>query len=138
MWFCIQPRYWSRHYSKQQFIDTNISGTLNLLEAAVAHGVKSFIFTSTTSTYGHALRPDPALPAAWVTEDLVPIPKNIYGITKLAAENLCKLMHDKENLPVLILRPPASSQRKTITRPCESGIPTATLSSSNTYTDEPN
>ena len=91
-------------HSKQQFIDTNISGTLNLLEAAVADGVKSFVFTSTTSTYGHALRPDPALPAAWVTEDLVPIPKNIYGITKLAAENRCKLMHDKENLPVLILR----------------------------------
>ena len=91
-------------HTKQQFIDTNISGTLNLLETAVEAGVKSFVFTSTTSTYGHALRPDPSLPAAWVTEDLVPIPKNIYGITKLAAENLCKLSHDKDKLPVLILR----------------------------------
>lgn len=91
-------------HSKQDFIDTNISGTLNLLESAVIHKVKSFVFTSTTSTYGHALRPDRSLPAAWVTEELQPIPKNIYGITKLAAENLCKLIHDKEGLPVLILR----------------------------------
>lgn len=91
-------------HSKQDFIDTNISGTLNLLESAVEHGVKSFVFTSTTSAYGHALRPDKSLPAVWVTEDTIPIPKNIYGITKLAAENLCKLIHDKEQLPVLILR----------------------------------
>ncbi len=91
-------------HSKQDFIDTNISGTLNLLECAVLHNIKSFVFTSTTSTYGHALRPDRSLPAAWVTEDLQPIPKNIYGITKLAAENLCKLIHDKDGLPVVILR----------------------------------
>ena len=91
-------------HSKQDFIDTNISGTLNLLEAAVENKVSSFVFTSTTSTFGHALRPNSDLPAAWVTEDLTPIPKNIYGITKLAAENLCKLIHDKDKLPVLILR----------------------------------
>ncbi len=91
-------------HSKQDFIDTNISGTLNLLESAVANNVKSFVFTSTTSAYGHALRPDKSLPAVWVTEDTIPIPKNIYGITKLAAENLCKLIHDKEALPIIILR----------------------------------
>ncbi|MFN3236796.1 MAG: NAD-dependent epimerase/dehydratase family protein [Pseudomonadales bacterium] len=91
-------------HSKQDFVDTNISGTLNLLEAAVANQVKSFVFTSTTSAYGYALRPTPSEPAVWVTEDTQPIPKNIYGITKLAAENLCKLIHDKDGLPVIILR----------------------------------
>ena len=36
-------------HSKQAFVDTNVTGTLNLLEAAVAAGVEPFIFTSTTS-----------------------------------------------------------------------------------------
>jgi UDP-glucose 4-epimerase len=44
-------------HTRQAFVDTNITGTLNLLEEAVAAGVKSFIYTSTTSTFGHALRP---------------------------------------------------------------------------------
>tara|TARA_R110002072_G_scaffold64_1_gene297 strand:- start:3466 stop:4449 length:984 start_codon:yes stop_codon:yes gene_type:complete len=91
-------------HSNQDFVDTNISGTLNLLECAVSHGVSRFIFTSTTSAYGHALRPAKDLPAVWITEDTVPIPKNIYGITKLAAENLCELIHKKHGLPILILR----------------------------------
>lgn len=91
-------------HSYQDFIDTNISGTLNLLESAVAAGADRFIFTSTTSAYGHALRPAKTLPAVWVTENTVPIPKNIYGITKLAAENLCELIHKKHGLPCLILR----------------------------------
>lgn len=91
-------------HSRQDFIDTNISGTLNLLEAAVAAGAKAFIFTSTTSTFGRALVPAPGEPAAWITEEVAPIPKNIYGITKLAAENLCELIHRKTGLPCLILR----------------------------------
>jgi len=91
-------------HSRQDFIDTNLSGTLNLLEEAVAAGVKSFIYTSTTSTFGHALIPPQGAPAAWITEDVVPVPKNIYGVTKLAAENLCELFHRTAELPCIILR----------------------------------
>jgi len=91
-------------HSKQDFIDTNITGTLNLLETSVAVGVKSFIFTSTTSTFGDAMRPNAAAGAVWVTEELVPIPKNIYGVTKIAAENLCKLFYRNYQLPCLVLR----------------------------------
>src|SRR5882672_5066489 len=80
-------------HSKQDFVDTNITGTLNLLEEAVAAGVSSFIFTSTTSAFGSALTPPAEAPAAWVTEDVAPIPKNIYGVTKTAAEDLCELFH---------------------------------------------
>ncbi len=43
-------------------------------------------------------------PASWITEAVVPIPKNIYGITKLAAENLCELIHRKSGLPCVVLR----------------------------------
>lgn len=91
-------------HSKQDFVDTNITGTLNLLEKAVLQGVSSFIFTSTTSTFGAAMNPAKGEPAAWITEEVVPQPKNIYSLTKLAAESLCELFHRKSGLPVLILR----------------------------------
>jgi UDP-glucose 4-epimerase len=91
-------------HSKEDFIATNVTGTLVLLEEALAAKVDSFIFTSTTSAFGSALTPAPREPAAWVTEDVSPIPKNIYGVTKLAAENLCELFHRSHGLPVVVLR----------------------------------
>jgi UDP-glucose 4-epimerase len=91
-------------HSRQDFVDTNVTGTLNLLEEAVAAHVGIFVFTSTTSTFGQALTPPPGAPAAWVTEDVVPVPKNIYGVTKVAAEQLCELFHRSAGLPCLILR----------------------------------
>ena len=91
-------------HSRQDFVDTNITGTLNLLEEAVANGVDSFVFTSTTSVFGHALQRPPGEPAAWITEDVTPIPRNIYGVTKSAAEDLCQLFHRKHGLPCLVLR----------------------------------
>jgi nucleoside-diphosphate-sugar epimerase len=91
-------------HSRQAFVDTNITGTLNLLEAAVVNRVRAFIFTSTTSTFGDALTPPPGSPAVWITEGVVPIPKNIYGVTKVAAEDLCQLFHRDQKLPCLVLR----------------------------------
>ncbi len=91
-------------HNQQQFIDTNITGTLNLLEASVENRVQSFVFTSTTSTFGDALTPGPDAPAAWITEDVVPIPKNIYGVTKTAAEDLCQLFFRNQKLSCLILK----------------------------------
>ena len=91
-------------HTMQDFIDTNVSGTLVLLEEAVRAGVKTFVFTSTTSTFGDALRPPPNQPAAWITEDIVPVPKNIYGVTKTAAEGLCELFHKKHGVACPVLR----------------------------------
>jgi len=91
-------------HSPRDFIDTNITGTLILWEEAIRAEVKSLIFTSTTSVFGYALRPPETDPAVWVTEQLHPIPRNIYGITKTAAEDLCQLFHRKSDLPCLILR----------------------------------
>jgi nucleoside-diphosphate-sugar epimerase len=71
---------------------------------SVAAGVSRFVFTSTTSTFGRALTPEEGRPAAWITEDVVPIPRNIYGVTKTSAESLCELVHRDHGLPVLILR----------------------------------
>ena len=91
-------------HSWQDFIETNITGTLTLLEAAAAEGVSAFVFTSTTSVFGHAMTPPADAPAVWINEDVVPQIKNIYGATKRAAEDLCRLAHQKHKLPCLILR----------------------------------
>jgi UDP-glucose 4-epimerase len=91
-------------HNRREFVDTNVAGTLNLLEAAVAAHVRSFVYTSTTSVFGRALIPEPGAPAAWITEDVVPLPKNIYGVTKKAAEELCELFHHMLGLPCVVLR----------------------------------
>jgi len=91
-------------HDRRQFVDTNVTGTLTLLEAAVAAGVGRFVFTSTTSAFGRALEPPPGAPAAWIDEDVPARPRNIYGATKTAAEDLCELVHRDHGLPCLILR----------------------------------
>jgi UDP-glucose 4-epimerase len=91
-------------HAREEFVETNITGTLNLLEEAVAAGVGRFVFTSTTSVFGRALVPPDGAPAAWITEEVAPVPRNIYGVTKAAAEDLCELVHRDRGLPCLILR----------------------------------
>ena len=91
-------------HTRHEFVDTNVKGTLSLLEETVAAEVESFVFTSTTSVFGDALIPAAGASAVWVTEDLSPIPKNIYGVTKAAAEDLCQLFHRDHGLPCIVLR----------------------------------
>ncbi len=90
------------------FIATNVLGTLNLLDAATSFGVERFVFTSTTSLMiSQAIRDGftgGARKAAWLTEEMSPEPRNIYGVTKLSAEHLCRLYHLQHGLPVVVLR----------------------------------
>ena len=93
---------------REAFIDVNVRGAFNLLEEAVAAQVSRFVFTSTTSLMiSRAIRAGlqgGAAQAAWLTEEMSPEPRNIYGVTKLAAEHLCRLTHQEFGLPVIILR----------------------------------
>jgi UDP-glucose 4-epimerase len=66
--------------------------------------VTTFVYTSTTSVFGRALTPAPGNPSAWITEAVTPVPKNIYGVTKKAAEDLCELFNTKFGLPGVVLR----------------------------------
>jgi UDP-glucose 4-epimerase len=91
-------------HPRGDFVDTNIGGTLALLEAAQRRRVRAFVFTSTTSVFGDALAPPPLAPAAWIDEAVVPQPKNIYGVTKAAAEDLCQLFHRNHGLACVVLR----------------------------------
>ncbi|MDQ3925075.1 MAG: NAD(P)-dependent oxidoreductase [Actinomycetota bacterium] len=91
-------------HSRRAFVETNICGTLNILETALASGVSGIVFTSSTSAFGAALSPTRGQPATWVTEGLQPIPKNIYGVTKSAAEELCELFYRSKGMPTIVLR----------------------------------
>ena len=88
------------------FIDANVTGTLNLLEAAVAAGHDRFVFTSTTSLMvSQDIRQETGSAAVWLDESLGPLaPRNIYGVTKLAAEGLCRLHFLENGLNCVVLR----------------------------------
>ena len=97
--------------SATDFVAVNVQGTLNLLDAATAPGspVERFVFTSTTSLMISAEiragREGGADRAAWLTEAVTDLrPRNIYGVTKLAAEHLCRLHHELHGLPIVVLR----------------------------------
>jgi len=93
-------------YPQQAFIDVNVSGTLALLELACEKPVTRFVFTSTTSLMiSQKIRAEASDAAVWLDEDHAPLePRNIYGVTKLAAENLCRQHHLERGLGVTILR----------------------------------
>ncbi len=98
-------------HDNSEFVAVNVQGTLNLLEEAVAPGspVDRFVFTSTTSLMiSQEIRDGKsggAEEAVWIDETMTPLkPRNIYGVTKLAAEELCRLFNHLHKLPVLILR----------------------------------
>ena len=91
-------------HAREAFVETNVLGTLILLEEAARAHVRAFVMTSTTSAFGDALKPPPGAPAAWIDERVAPAPKNIYGVTKTAAEDLCQLFHRNESLKAIVLR----------------------------------
>jgi UDP-glucose 4-epimerase len=72
--------------SDRDFRRANVEATDRLLEFALSVGAKQFVFTSTTSLYGHALEPTDR--AAWIDEQVEPQPRDIYDDTKLEAEQL--------------------------------------------------
>lgn len=79
------------------YVKHNILATQKLLEAAIRSDIKNFIYASSSSVYGN-------LKTMPLREDTILNPYSPYGITKLAAENLCKAYHENYGLPVTILR----------------------------------
>lgn len=93
-------------YPRQAFVDVNVTGTLNLLAAAARARVTRFVFTSTTSLMiTREIRDESGHAAVWLDEDSGPLrPRNIYGVTKRAGEELCRLANADDGLPVIVLR----------------------------------
>jgi nucleoside-diphosphate-sugar epimerase len=90
----------------QAFVDVNVTGTQHLLNAAIAAGVRQFVYTSTTSLMiSQSIRDDAGSAAVWLDESFGPLePRNVYGVTKLAAEGLCRVAHLEHGLPCVVLR----------------------------------
>jgi nucleoside-diphosphate-sugar epimerase len=88
-------------FPAQAFLDANVTGTLNLLEEAAAARAR-FVFTSTTSLMiSRAIRAEEGEAAVWLDETAGPLePRNIYGVSKLAAEGLCR----NAGVPCVVLR----------------------------------
>lgn len=77
--------------------EVNIRGTLNLLEASVAHGVKNFVFASSSSVYGRA-------GSSPFREDMECVPISPYGVTKLAGELYCRYFSSEHGMNCVCLR----------------------------------
>jgi UDP-glucose 4-epimerase len=98
----IHGKHYELNYPREAFIDINIYGTLNLLNACIANGVSKLLYTSTTSIYGDAMVDTEK--AVWVDEELAIKPRDIYDITKQTAEQLCKDFFYREGLQTSVYR----------------------------------
>ena len=85
------------HFIKRFNYNNNLIGSVNLINAAVNHEVRCFVFTSSIAVYGAGQSP--------MTEDMVPLPEDSYGIAKLAVERELKVTHEMFGLDYIIFRP---------------------------------
>jgi NAD dependent epimerase/dehydratase len=86
------------YYSPDTYVDTNVKGTLNLLQAAKELGIKRFIHTSTSEVYGTA-RYVP------ITEDHPLNAQSPYAASKIAADQLAISFYRSFGTPVTVMRP---------------------------------
>ncbi len=85
------------HFIKRFNYNNNLIGSVNLINLAVNHGVKCFVFTSSIAVYGSAPVP--------MTEETIPEPEDPYGIAKLAVERELAVTHELFGLDHVIFRP---------------------------------
>lgn len=85
------------HFIKRFNYNNNLIASVNLINEAVKHKIKCFVFTSSIAVYG-ALEPP-------MREDMTPEPEDPYGIAKLAVEMDLKVTHEMFGLNFVIFRP---------------------------------
>jgi UDP-glucose 4-epimerase len=85
------------HFIRRYNYNTNLIGTVNLINEAVKHQVKCFVFTSSIAVYGAGQLP--------MTEDMTPIPEDPYGVSKYACELDLKAAHEMFGLNYVVFRP---------------------------------
>lgn len=86
------------YHSPESFVDTNVKGTLNILEAARAAKIERVVVTSTSEVYGTAR----FVP---ITEDHPLQAQSPYAATKIGADNIALSYHRAFGTPVVVLRP---------------------------------
>lgn len=85
------------HFVRRFNYDTNLLASINLINEAVKHEVKTFVFTSSIAVYGAGQTP--------MTEDMTPQPEDPYGISKYAIELDLRAAHEMFGLNYLVFRP---------------------------------
>ncbi len=86
---------WGRDF--RVYTDNNVDATQRLLEACVGRPLHRFVYASSSSVYGDNV----TIP---MREDALPQPVSPYGVTKLAAEQLCHLYHGNHGVPATSMR----------------------------------
>jgi len=85
------------HFIKRFNYNNNLIGSVNLINASVNHGVKCFVFTSSIAVYGAGQSP--------MSESMIPVPEDSYGIAKLAVEQDLRVSHEMFGLDYIVFRP---------------------------------
>ena len=85
------------HFIRRFNYNTNLVGSINLINESVKHKVKCFVFTSSIAVYGKGQLP--------MTESLVPQPEDPYGVSKYAVEMDLKSAHEMFGLNYVVFRP---------------------------------
>jgi UDP-glucose 4-epimerase len=85
------------HFIKRFNYENNLIGSVNLVNASINCGVKCFVFTSSIAVYGAGQSP--------MSEEMIPMPEDSYGIAKLAVERELKVSHEMFGLDYVIFRP---------------------------------
>lgn len=85
------------HFIKRFNYNNNLIGSVNLINASVNHRVKRFVFTSSIAVYGAGQSP--------MSEDMIPVPEDSYGIAKLAVEQELRVTHEMFGLDYVVFRP---------------------------------
>src|SRR6202165_4785471 len=85
------------HFIKRFNYHNNLIGSVNLINASINHGVKCFVFTSSIAVYGAGQSP--------MSEEMIPIPEDSYGIAKLAVEQELRVSREMFGLDYVIFRP---------------------------------
>jgi UDP-glucose 4-epimerase len=84
----------------QEYRRVNVDGTKSIALAAVAAGVRRFIFVSTAKVHGESTSDKP------FREDMTPNPKDAYAVSKWEAEEALRSIASESGLEVVIVRPP--------------------------------
>lgn len=85
------------HFIKRFNYNNNLIGSVNLVNASVNYSVKCFVFTSSIAVYGAGQSP--------MSESMIPVPEDSYGISKLAVEQELRVSHEMFGLDYIIFRP---------------------------------
>ncbi|HEV3483848.1 MAG TPA: NAD(P)-dependent oxidoreductase, partial [Vicinamibacterales bacterium] len=89
---------------RREFYELNVLGSFNVWEAAVEHGVRGVVFSSTMGVYGESREPAGDGDVAFVDEELPLRPTDVYGWTKVVGENLCAFHSRASGIPSIGLR----------------------------------